>query len=174
MIQKKQISLVVNGKPVKVAVVPGISLADCLHEYIGLTGTKVTCSIGVCKVCTVAIKKKGSNTLSRAQACVTPVESIDGHEILTVEGVESHPRFKRFQEAFLRNFSFQCGYCAPGFIMGACLLMDELERSPIKKDALDDVILESLGDHICRCTGYVRYYKAIKDVILETPGLVLS
>ena len=174
MIHKKQISLVVNGKLIRAVAVPGISLADHLHENIGLTGTKVTCSLGICKVCTVAIRQKGAKAFLRAQACITPVESIDGYEVLTIEGIENQPRFKRLQEAFLKNFSFQCGYCTPGFIMGASLLLDELERNPMKEDALNDVILESLGDHICRCTGYVRYYKAIKDTILETPGLILS
>ena len=172
MIEKKKLSLVINGRVMSSALVTGASLADFLHENLGLTGTKVSCAIGVCKACTVAIRKNESDALARMQACITRAEDIVGYEVLTIEGIESHPKFRSIQESFLRNFSFQCGYCTPGFVMGTCILIDILSRNPIQIDKLDDFISDSLGDHICRCTGYVRYYKAIKEVILGMPGLV--
>lgn len=171
--QKKTISLIVNGKLASSPAVPGISLASFLHENLGLTGTKVSCAMGVCKSCTVALKEEKTNTLSRLQACITPVESVNGQSLLTIEGIESEARLKPLQDAFLKHFSFQCGYCTPGFLLGASLLMDQLRLKPIKQDQLDQVILESVGEHICRCTGYSRYYSAIKEVILNTPGLTL-
>ena len=173
MMQKKTISLVVNGKAVRSAAVPGISLASFLHENLGLTGTKVACAMGICKACTVALKDEKTNSLSRVQACITPVESVNGRAFLTVEGIEYESRFNALQGAFLKHFSFQCGYCTPGFLLGASLLMDQLRMNPIKKEQLDAMILEGVGDHICRCTGYSRYYSAIKEVILNTPGLIL-
>ncbi len=171
--QKKTISLLVNGKAVRSAAVPGISLASFLHENLGLTGTKVACAMGICKACTVALKDEKTNSLSRVQACITPAESVNGQAFLTVEGIEYDVRFKPLQAAFLKHFSFQCGYCTPGFLIGASLLMDQLRLSPIKVEQLDQLILESVGDHICRCTGYSRYYSAIKEVIINTPGLIL-
>lgn len=173
MMQKKTISLIVNGRVVNSPAIPGISLASFLQENLGLTGTKVACSLGICKACTVALKEEKTNTYSRLQACITPADSINGRALLTVEGVEFEPRFKPLQDAFLRHFSFQCGYCTPGFLLGASLLIDKLHVKPIKQDQLDQLILESVGDHICRCTGYSRYYSAIKEVILKTPGLTL-
>ncbi len=172
MIQKQTISLMVNGSVISKDVIPGISLADFLHEDLNLTGTKVTCALGICKACTVAIKPIGSDQLSRAQACITPVTSLSGFQVLTVEGLANEPLFQPLQSAFLKHFSFQCGYCAPGFLMGASLLIQQLKANPVKMEAVDNAISEGLGDHICRCTGYVRYYAAIKEVILDTPGLI--
>lgn len=174
MIQKKTISLVVNGKVHRSAAVPGISLASFLHENLGLTGTKVACAMGICKACTVALQDEKNHSLFRVQACITPVESVNGRTLLTVEGVEFESRFKPLQDAFLKHFSFQCGYCTPGFLLGACILMDRLRLNPIKEAQLDQLILESVGEHICRCTGYARYYSAIRAVVLKTPGLILS
>jgi len=57
--------------------------------------------------------------------------------------------------------------------MGAILLLDQLKAAPVTRDRVDRAIAESLGDHVCRCTGYVKYYAAIREVILETPGLVV-
>lgn len=173
MIQKKTISLVVNGKVVSSNAVPGISLASFLHENLGLTGTKVSCGLGICKACTVALSDEKTNSLTRLQACITPAETISGRTLLTVEGLQFEARFKPLQDAFLRHFSFQCGYCTPGFLLGASLLIDQLRLNPIKLDQLDRIILESVGDHVCRCTGYSRYYSAIKEVVLKTPGLTL-
>lgn len=171
--QKKLISLIVNGKVVSSPAIPDISLASFLHENLGLTGTKVACAMGICKACTIALKDEKTNALSRLQACITPAESVNGQSLLTIEGIESEARLKPLQDAFLKHFSFQCGYCTPGFLLGASLLMDQLRLKPIKQDQLDQVILESVGEHICRCTGYSRYYSAIKEVILNTPGLTL-
>jgi aerobic-type carbon monoxide dehydrogenase small subunit (CoxS/CutS family) len=56
--------------------------------------------------------------------------------------------------------------------MASLCLLDKLKRSPISKDHVDEAILEAVGQHVCRCTGYVRYYQAIREVILATPGLV--
>ncbi len=66
----------------------------------------------------------------------------------------------------------QCGYCTPGFVNGATVLVERLKRQPVAREQLDETITEALNDHICRCTGYVRYFEAVKDVVLSTPGLV--
>ncbi|MFS6809950.1 2Fe-2S iron-sulfur cluster-binding protein, partial [Staphylococcus aureus] len=70
----------------------------------------------------------------------------------------------------LEHFSFQCGYCTPGFVIGATALLERLAKTPIPVADVEKTITESLGIHLCRCTGYVRYFAAVKDVILHTPG----
>jgi aerobic-type carbon monoxide dehydrogenase small subunit (CoxS/CutS family) len=167
------VSLTINKKRITAKVSPDLTLADFLHEEMGLSGTKVCCGMGICKACTVAIKSAGDTRLSRAQACVTPVSSLGQFDVLTVEGLAKGDVLHPLQEAFLKHFSFQCGYSSAGFLMGAVLLMDQLKAAPIPKDQVDRAIAESLGDHVCRCTGYVRYYAAIKEVILKTPGLTV-
>lgn len=167
------IHLRINGKEVVSDVPADLSLADFLHEKIGLTGTKVSCGIGICKACTVAGRVPGDASLQRLQACITPVAALNGYSLTTVEGLASGNALSPQQQAVLKHFSFQCGYCAPGFLMGITLLMDRLKRDPVKKSDLHQVILDNMGDHICRCSGYVKYYEAIKALLINTPGLVL-
>ncbi len=173
MTAKISVALTINSKKSKFEVSPDLTLADFLHEELGLSGTKVCCGMGICKACTVAIKPKGERRLSRAQACITPVASLDHFDILTVEGLAQGGTLHPLQEAFLKHFSFQCGYSAAGFLMGAVLLIDQLKAKPIPKNQVEAAISESLGDHVCRCTGYVKYYVAIKEVIDKTPGLTV-
>jgi hypothetical protein len=75
------------------------------------------------------------------------------------------------QKAFLEHFSFQCGYCTPGFVNSATVLMEQLQARPVDADAVEEAVEAALDKHICRCTGYVRYYHAVRDLILATPGL---
>ena len=152
MSDKINVELKVNGQKVKADVSPQRTLAEFLHENLGLSGTKVCCGMGVCKACTVAIKSDSDNTLKRAQACVTPISILSGHEVTTIEGLANDGKPNKLQEAFLKDYSFQCGYSTAGFLMGATLLMDELRVKPIKRSQLDDAIEKSLGEHICRCT----------------------
>ena len=78
------------------------------------------------------------------------------------------------QKAFIEKFSFQCGYCTPGFVAGATAFIDRLKHEPVKRADLESAIEDALNDHICRCTGYVRYYEAVRDVALATPGCVIG
>lgn len=173
MMEKIEIQLSINDKVVSDKVSPELTLADFLHEKMGLTGTKVACGIGVCKACTVAVTRPGQSALERIQACVMPVSAVNGHKVLTIEGLASSQGLSLQQQSFLKHFSFQCGYCAPGFLMGLTLLMDQLKRQPVKREQLDALIEESMGEHICRCTGYAKYYQAIHAVVAETPGLLV-
>jgi aerobic-type carbon monoxide dehydrogenase small subunit (CoxS/CutS family) len=75
------------------------------------------------------------------------------------------------QAAFLDHFAFQCGYCTPGFVNQAQVMVETLARAPIPKTEVEAFILETMDGHICRCTGYVRYYAALRDVILTDPKL---
>lgn len=148
-------------------------LNDFLREELNLTGTKFCCGIAVCRVCTVAVARVPGAHLEPVRSCTTALKEVNGKIITTVEGLAKTGDLHPLQSAFLENFSFQCGYSAPGFLMGAYCLLDRLKRSPIPKSAVDGAIQEAVGQHICRCTGYVRYHRAIRQVVLETPGLVI-
>lgn len=94
-------------------------------------------------------------------------------DIITIESQATHGQLSPLQEAFLTEFAFQCGYCTSGFLMAAVTLAENLQMSPVREDQLDTEIEKALGEHICRCTGYVRYYEATRKVLLKTPGAVI-
>ncbi|MFM2006810.1 MAG: hypothetical protein RLZZ09_2465 [Pseudomonadota bacterium] len=161
-----------NQRIVRENVDPDLKLNDLLREDLGMTGTKFGCGIAVCRACTVAIQRVPGGHLEPVRTCTTPVSAVQGKIVTTIEGLAQEGELHPLQKAFLEHFSFQCGYSAPGFLMASLCLLDKLKRSPISKDHVDEAILEAVGQHVCRCTGYVRYFQAIREVILATPGLV--
>jgi aerobic-type carbon monoxide dehydrogenase small subunit (CoxS/CutS family) len=171
MRETRHVTLTVNGKVVSREIPDHLLLVDFLQETLGLSGTKVCCGLGICKVCTVAVSRSKNAPLERLQACSTKVTELQGFAITTVEGLAQGPQLSALQQAFLKHFSFQCGYSAPGFLMSATVLLDELKKKPVPPAEIDQAIMRAVGDHVCRCTGYVRYHKAIKEVILGTAGL---
>jgi aerobic-type carbon monoxide dehydrogenase small subunit (CoxS/CutS family) len=104
-------------------------------------------------------------------SCSIPLSSLNGTHIQTIEGVEQNGHLHPLQQAFLAHFSFQCGYCTSGFLMAAMTLWDKLVDNPIAKTSLDEVVHDTLKDHVCRCSGYIRYYDAVKTAILQQPGM---
>lgn len=167
------LNLTVNQKPYQMADYPGETLLiDFLGEELGLTGTKFCCGIGVCKACTVVLHRTPEAEPVPILACSTPVSRINGQSVTTVEGLAGPSgALTSLQQAFLDEFAFQCGYCTPGFLMAAHAMVERLQASPVSRGKVDEVILENCGQHICRCTGYVLYLRAIRKVVLNTPGL---
>jgi aerobic-type carbon monoxide dehydrogenase small subunit (CoxS/CutS family) len=169
------VQLRVNSKPTEPRRVEAdLPLLDFLQDELGLTGTKLCCGIGVCRACTVAVRSVPQAPAVPVLSCSTPVRAVNGQEIDTVEGLAGPHGLHPLQRSFLDHFAFQCGYCAPGFLMAATVLVERLRLSPIPRSECDAAIAEACGQHICRCTGYVRYHQAIRQVLLETPGLVKS
>ncbi len=157
----------VNGKNVNVNPEDSdMALIDFLHERLNLTGTKFCCGIGVCRACTVGIRNTLDSPLEKILSCSTPVNFVENMNVYTVEGLGDENNVSPLQKAFLDNFSFQCGYCTPGFLMSATALLERLKLSPVAENELDAMIKDWVGDNICRCTGYVRYFEAIKQVAL--------
>lgn len=143
---------------------------DFLHEELNLTGTKLCCGIAICRACTVSLKKPPNLDATPILACSTPLWMVNGAEITTIEGVASGWSLAPIQDAFIKDFSFQCGYCAPGFVMAAQILLDHLALAPRRPADLDAQIESAFGGHICRCTGYVRYFEAVKrtaEIVLK-------
>ena len=178
VIQMKPISMTINGAPVGPIQTPdGLMMIDFLHEYVGLTGSRLGCGQGVCHACVVILDKPDGSS-EEVRTCITGAHYFDGKKVRTIEGhakrneqgevVELSP----VQQKFLEHFSFQCGYCTPGFVNAATVLIERLKREPIARESVEPEITKALDDHICRCTGYVRYYEAVKDVVLNMPGLV--
>ena len=163
-----------NGKKAQVdGADPNLTLNEYLREEVGLTGTKICCGIAVCRVCTVAVQDSLDSSPEPTRSCITPISTLEGKSIITVEGLAKNGNLHPLQKAFLENFSFQCGYCAPGFLMASYCLLDRLRLNPVPKADIEKAIQEAVGEHVCRCTGYVRYHNAIRQVIMETPGLTI-
>jgi isoquinoline 1-oxidoreductase subunit alpha len=138
----------VNGKPHTVDVNPDMPLLWVLRDTLGMTGTKFGCGMALCGACTVHIN--GEPTRS----CVTPVSSVEGKKITTIEGISpdrSHP----VQQAWIELDVPQCGYCQSGQIMSAVGL---LEKHSHPTDAQID---EAMNGNICRCGTYQRIRAAI-------------
>jgi aerobic-type carbon monoxide dehydrogenase small subunit (CoxS/CutS family) len=140
--ERVQVALRVNGEPRTVAVEPRESLADCLRERLGLTGTHVGCEHGVCGACTVIVNGRTS------RACLLLAVEADRSEITTVEGVAAGDALHPVQQAFMEEHALQCGFCTPGFVV----TLYQLFREHPEADEAD--IREHLGGNLCRCTGY--------------------
>jgi isoquinoline 1-oxidoreductase subunit alpha len=142
------ISLSVNRKKYSVDVAADTPLLWVLREHLGLTGTKYGCGIAQCGACTVLVNG------AAIRSCVTPVSSVVGKEITTIEGLSadrSHP----LQKAWIDEDVPQCGYCQSGQIMAAAALLDR------KREPSDADIDAAMSGILCRCGTYPRIRRAI-------------
>jgi len=177
----KPLTLRINGRSHGPIDVPDdMMLVDVLHEYLGLTGTRFGCGQGVCRACTVIVDDEHGPR--EVRSCITGAHYFEGKSIRTVEGHAKRGadgallELSAVQQAFLDHFSFQCGYCTPGFVNAATVLLERLGKQPAREYARDELralILEALDPHLCRCTGYVRYYQAVEALTLALPNVRL-
>ena len=142
--------LSVNGVRHELGVEPELDLLTVLRNELDLTGSKYGCGEGVCGACTVLING------SPSRSCITPVSTVVGKEITTIEGLEKDGRLHPVQEAFLDADPFQCSYCASGMIMSAVAL---LKSNP---SPTENAIITAMNGNICRCGTYANILKAIK------------
>lgn len=169
------VTMKVNGESHGPVDVPaGLMMIDFLHETLGLTGSRLGCGQGICHACVVIVDHADGSS-ETVRTCITGANYFDGKTVRTVEGhavrdADGKLTLAPIQQAFLDHFSFQCGYCTPGFVNAATVLIEGLKRNPVARADLEAAITAGLNDQICRCTGYVRYYEAVRDVILKTPG----
>ena len=167
-------SITINGKaygPMEVR--DELSMNDFLREYLGLTGTKFGCGLAQCLSCAVIVDN-ADGTSQTMPTCVVPAVSFAGKSIRTVEGHAKNGQLSVLQKAFVEHFSFQCGYCTAGFLNEGQVLLERLAKTPVARADLDKTILDALDGHLCRCTGYVKYHEAVRDVILADPKRYLS
>ena len=140
----------VNGIKHEVNVDPDVELLSVLRNNLDLTGSKYGCGEGACGACTVLINGKPS------RSCITPVSSVAGKEIITIEGLEKNGKLHEVQEAFLKSDPFQCSYCASGMLMSAVAL---LKNNPSPSE---DAIVKAMNGNICRCGTYTNIVKSIQ------------
>ena len=142
-------NLTVNGVDTAIGSGPLTSLLDVLREELGITSPKAGCEQGGCGACTVLVDGEAR------RSCLTPVASVDGAAIRTVEGLGTPENMSPVQQAFTHHYAAQCGFCTSGMMMAA--------QAYIDGGGIDDpkAIQEALGGHVCRCTGYVNIIDAV-------------
>lgn len=173
------VSMKINGRAIGPVSIPmSLNMIEFLHEHLNLTGSRLGCGQGICQACTIVVDNP-DGTSAESITCVVPAIAFNGQSIRTIEGQGKLDATGKIvdisdvQRVFLEDFSFQCGYCTPGFVNAATVLIEGLRKNPVKKDAVEQAVMDGLNGHICRCTGYVRYHHAVKRLILETPGLTV-
>jgi carbon-monoxide dehydrogenase small subunit len=148
---KQTIRVTVNGRVYREDVEPRILLAHFLREQLGLTGTHVGCVVGECGACSVLLDGKV------VKSCLHFAVQADGREVTTVEGLAQNGELDPVQEAFVKNYAFQCGYCTPGMVMTSYALL-QTNPNPSESD-----IRKALAGNLCMCTGYVQIVDAVKE-----------
>jgi aerobic carbon-monoxide dehydrogenase small subunit len=146
-----KVELKVNGRTETVDVEPRMTLLDCLRDELNLKGTHAGCEHGVCGACTVIIDGLA------VRSCLTLAVQGDGVDLRTIEGFASDDGgLSVIQEAFCETHGLQCGYCTPGMIISAHVLLEQ-NVSPT-----DEEIRDAISGNICRCTGYGQIIEAIR------------
>ena len=145
------VKFVLNGELVSPDLDPSRRLIDILREDFFLTGAKEGCGEGECGSCTVLM-----DGLS-VHSCLVLAGQLEGHEVLTVEGLAQNGELDLLQNAFVENNAVHCGFCTPGMIMSAKGL---LMKNP---DPSEAEIREALSGNICRCSDYRQIIMAVKD-----------
>jgi len=148
-VKRHVVSLRINGDEHSALVKANTTLLDLLREEFDYTGTKKGCELGDCGACTVLMDGKPVNS------CLVLAVEADGHEVVTIEGLEQNGVLDRVQEEFINNAAIQCGYCSPGMILSAKAL---LMRNPHPTEL---EVREAIAGNLCRCTGYVNIVKAV-------------
>ena len=143
--------LTINGKTHSVDVPEDMPLLWVLRDVLGLTGTKFGCGIAACGACTVQIDGRAT------RSCVTPVSTLAGKQVTTIEAIGETSAGKKIQNAWIALEVPQCGYCQSGQIMSASALLAE---TPAPTDADID---SAMSGNICRCGTYGRIRAAIKQ-----------
>lgn len=146
---KLPITFTVNGEQWPLDVEPNEVLLDVLRTRIGAKSAKIGCERGDCGTCTVLLGGRS------VRSCLILAVEVDGMEITTVEGIADNGLLSDLQELFISHNSFQCGFCAPGIVLGAHeLLRDNPE--PTRHD-----VQHALAGNLCRCTGYEPIIDAV-------------
>lgn len=151
MSKTREITVTVNGTDYRRAVEPRLLLTDFLRGELGLTGTHVGCEQGVCGACTVLVEGDS------VRSCLMFAVQADGCRVETVEGLAAPGEMNALQAAFHEHHALQCGFCTPGMITTAHVLLSE------EPDCDAARVREVLSGNLCRCTGYISIVEAVLD-----------
>ena len=152
----EQFNFVVNGAPCAVTAAPDTPLLHILRNDLQLKGTRFGCGAGACGSCTVTIDGRAM------QSCDTPVWSVQGCEVVTVEGLGTPAAPHPVQQAFIDEQAAQCGYCINGIMMSVAAL---LAHTPAPDDAQ---LMAALDRHLCRCGTHLRILRAARKAVQLT------
>jgi len=145
------VTFILNGKKVSRDLAPERRLIDVLREDFLLTGAKESCGEGECGACTILMDGEA------VHACMVLAGQLEGHEILTIEGLAQNGELDIIQNAFVEHVAIQCGFCTPGMIMSTKGL---LLKNP---DPTEEEIRIALSGNVCRCSGYTQILAAVRD-----------
>jgi nicotinate dehydrogenase subunit A len=149
------IALKVNGQSHTVDVDPTTPLLYVLSDDLALRGPKFGCGLGQCGSCTVIVGGRA------VRSCVTPVNTLNGAEVTTLEGLGTVEKPHPIQKAFIDEQAAQCGFCLSGVILTAAALIDRNPR------ATDSDIQQAMSTVLCRCFAHTRMLRAIKRYAQE-------
>lgn len=156
--EKVHFAASINGEPINLDISPKLRLVDLIRDVLGLTGTKEGCGEGECGACTVIVDGKTVNS------CLLLAMQVTGKEIWTIEGVSGEGALSPIQQSFVDHGAVQCGYCTPGMILSARILLQE-NPAPSRKE-----IAVALSGNVCRCTGYEKIIDAVADAAQRIGG----
>jgi carbon-monoxide dehydrogenase small subunit len=149
--EKTMLRMKVNGRPVEVAVKPTWTLLRVLREELRLTGTKKGCEQGDCGACVVSMNGRTVNS------CLVLALQAESKEIETIEGMGREDNLHPLQKSFIEHGAVQCGFCTPGMLMSAQVLLNE------NPEPTQEEIKVGISGNLCRCTGYTKIIKAIES-----------
>ncbi len=149
------LTFVLNGSEVVTFARGSELLLDLLRGRLGHTGTKEGCGRGECGACTVLVD--GRSVCS----CLFPALEVEGRSVVTIEGLGDGNQLSVLQRAFVERGGIQCGFCSPGMILSAKVLLDA------EADPSDEEIRQALAGNLCRCTGYVQIVAAVRQAAAE-------
>ncbi|MFC2096084.1 (2Fe-2S)-binding protein [Bacteroidota bacterium] len=147
----KKISIKLNGETRYVYVEPNDILLSVIRDKLGIKSPKSGCERGDCGACEVFLNGKS------VKSCLILAIEVDGQEITTIEGLAENG-LTPLQESFIKNNSFQCGFCASGVTIAATELLNHNPK-PTKEE-----IQEAIAGNLCRCTGYDSIIKGVQDL----------
>ena len=146
----ERVSVTVNGVRREADVWGGESLLTMLRDTLELPGSKNACEQGECGSCSVRLDGE------LVCACLVLAAQVDGHEVVTVEGLARGDDLHAVQTAFVEAGAVQCGFCTPGLVVAVADLLDHVP------DPSEDEVREALSGNVCRCTGYVKIFDAVR------------
>ena len=151
MAEARAVTVSVDGRSRTGLAEPRLLLSDFLRHELGVTGVHVACEQGGCGACTVLLDGR------LAFSCLTLAVQADGSTIDTVEGLEQDGELHPIQQAFQARHGLQCGFCTPGMLLTAQVL---LQQTPEPTDA---EIRDHLSGNVCRCTGYAGIVASVQE-----------